>query len=51
MIDMYIRFEVFTFTHYLHTKGNAKCRNWGGFGYWPFNRAHTTSSSTLTIEN
>jgi len=32
MTNLSIKFEVFIFTHYEDTKGNAKCRNWGGFG-------------------
>jgi len=33
MINLSTKFEVSKFTHYEDTKGNAKCRNWGGGGF------------------
>jgi len=32
MIKQFTKFEVSTFTHYEDMKGNARCRNWGGYG-------------------
>jgi len=32
MINLHIKVEVSMFTHYKDMKGNAKCRNLGGFG-------------------
>jgi len=31
MINLNTKFEVSMFTHSKDMKGNAKCRNWGGF--------------------
>jgi len=52
MINLHTKFEVAVFTHYKDMKGNAKCRKCGGLGVRdhpmsPFNRAHTTSYSSL----
>ena len=51
------KFEVSRFTRYETMNDGAKCRKWGGFGqlggHWrssamsPFDRAHTTSYSTV----
>jgi len=32
VISLATKFEVSSFAHYEDMKGNAKCRNWGGFG-------------------
>jgi len=57
MINLHIKFEVFVFAHYEDTKGNAKCRNWGGLGVRshprspamsPFNSTHTTTRNYIT---
>jgi len=34
IINLSTKYEVSTFIHYEDMKGNAKCRNWGGFGRW-----------------
>jgi len=56
MINPHTKFEVSMFTLYEDMKGNAKSGNWGGLGVSghprspamsPFDRAHTTSFSTL----
>jgi len=53
MINPFTEFEVTTVYHYEDTKGNAKCRNWGGLGWLGSTKAignitvHTTSYSTL----
>jgi len=54
MINPHTIFEGPMLTHYKDMKGNAKCRNWGGLGghprsptMSPYDRAHTTSCSTL----
>ena len=53
MISQCTKFEVSRFTHYEAMNGDAKCRKWGGLGALnvmgmpPFDRAHTTSYSTL----
>jgi len=63
MIHPHTKFEVSMFMNYEHMRGNAKCRNWGGFGGMrnggggsghprspamsPFDRVHTTSYLTL----
>jgi len=63
MISQCTKFLVSKFTRYEALNGSAKCRKWGGFGRlgdnWsrssasrstamsPFDRAHTTSYSTL----
>jgi len=31
MVNLHTKFEVSKFTQYENMKGNAKCRNWGGF--------------------
>jgi len=31
-INLYTKYEVFTFTHYKGMKGDEKCKNWGGLG-------------------
>jgi len=40
MINLPTKFEVSMFTHYEDTKGSAKCRNWGGFGYLWVTQGH-----------
>jgi len=35
MINLSSKFQVYTFTYYEYTKGNAKRKNLGGFG-WPW---------------
>jgi len=57
MISQCTKFEVSRFTRYDAMNGGAKCRKWGGLGWLrghsrstamsPFDRAHTTSYSTL----
>ena len=57
VVSQCTKFEVFRFTHYKVVNGSAKCRKWGGLGRLgghsrssaisPFDRAHTTSYSTL----
>ena len=53
MVSQCTKFEVSRFTRYEAVNGGAKCRKWGGLGHsrsWampPFDRAHTTSYSTL----
>ena len=58
MVSQCTKFEVSTrFTRYDAMNGGAKCRKWGGLGWLgglsrllamsPFDRAHTTSYSTL----
>jgi len=56
MFNSHTKFGVSMFTHYKDKKGNVKCRNWGGLvvrghpklpAVSPFDRAHTTSYSTL----
>jgi len=57
IISKYTKFEVSRFTRYEAMNGSAKCRKWGGLGWLrgqsrsraipPFDRAHTTSYSTL----
>jgi len=56
MVNHCTKFEVSKFTRYEAMDGGAKCRTWGGLGWlgalkvWampPFDRAHTTSYSTL----
>jgi len=31
-INLYTKYEVSVFTHYKDTKGDEKCKNWGGLG-------------------
>ena len=60
MVSQCTKYEVSRFTRYEAVNGGAKCRKWGGLGWLgghsrstamsPFDRAHTTSYSTL-IEN
>jgi len=40
MINLSIKFEISTFTHYEDTKGNTKCRNWSDFGRLWFTQGH-----------
>ena len=55
MVSQCTKFEVSRFTRYDAMNGGAKCRKWGGLELlWgtqghgqPFDRAHTTSYSTL----
>ena len=57
MVSQCTKFEVSRFTRYVAVNGGAKCRKWGGLGVVrghlrstamsPFDRAHTTSYSTL----
>jgi len=57
MVSPCTKFEVSRFTRYVAVNGDAKCRKWGGLGVVrghlrstamsPFDRAHTTSYSTL----
>ena len=60
MISQCTKYEVSRFTRYEAVNGGAKCRKWGGLGWFrvvrghsrsrampPFDRAHTTSYSTL----
>ena len=57
MLSQCTKFEVSGFTRYEAMNGGAKCRKWGGLGVFrghsrssamsPFDRAHTTSYSTL----
>jgi len=55
MVNQCTKFEVSRFTGYEAMNGGAKCRKWGVLGWlggtqWamsPFDRAHTTSYSTL----
>jgi len=53
-INLHNKFKISMFTHYKDTKDHEKCINWGGLGVkgpptatYPFDRAHTTSYSTL----
>jgi len=56
MVSQCTKYEVSRFTRYVAVNGGAKCRKWGGL-WWlgysrstamsPFDRAHTTSYSTL----
>ena len=54
MINQCTKFEVSRFIRYEAVNGGAKCRKWGGLGALKstamssFDRAHTTSYSTLT---
>jgi len=41
-IQQCVKFKISTFTHCEDTKGDEKCRNWGGFGV----RGHSRSSAT-----
>jgi len=54
--NLHTTFEFPIFTRYKDIKGNAKCRNWGGWGFMarqkslalsPFDEVHMTSCSTL----
>ena len=57
MVSQCTKYEVSRFTSYEAVNGGAKCRKWGWFGVVrghsrstvmsPFDRAHTTSYSTL----
>jgi len=57
MVSQCTKFEVSKFTRYDAMDGGAKCRKWGSLGavrghsrlsaMSPFDRAHTTSYSTL----
>jgi len=56
LINPHPKFEISMFTDYEETKGNTKCRNWGGLGVRcdqrlpamsAFDRVHTTSYSTI----
>ena len=56
MVSQWTKYEVSRFTRYEAMNGGAKCRKWGALGQlghsrsWampPFDRAHTTSYSTL----
>jgi len=56
MVSKCTKFQVSRFTRYEAMNGGAKCRKWGGLGRLrvtqghrqsPFDRAHTTSYSTL----
>jgi len=57
MVSQCTKFELSRFTRYEAVNGGAKCRKWGGLGVFrghsrssampPFDRAHTTSYSTL----
>ena len=53
MVSQCTEYEVSRFTRYEAVNGGAKCRKWGGLGWLrstamsPFDRAHTTSYSTL----
>ena len=57
MVSQCTKYEVSRFAHYEAVNGGAKCRKWGGLGWLgghsrstamsPFDRAHTTSYSTL----
>jgi len=57
MVSQGTKYEVSRFTRYEAVNGGAKCRKWGWFGVVrehsrstamsPFDRAHTTSYSTL----
>jgi len=31
-VNLYIKYEISTFTHYEDMKGDEKCKNWGGLG-------------------
>ena len=56
-VDLQTKFEVSNYTHYEDMRSGAKCTNWGSLGQLmgyskssamsPFDRAHTTSYSTL----
>ena len=55
MANRCTKFEVSRFTRYEAVNGGAQCRKWGGLAWLggtqgampPFDRAHTTSYSTL----
>ena len=57
MVSQCTKFEVYRFIRYEAVNGGAKCRKWDGLGVVkghsrstamsPFDRAHTTSYSTL----
>jgi len=57
VVSQCTEYEVSRFTRYEAVNGGAKCRKWGGLGVFkghsrswampPFDRAHTTSYSTL----
>ena len=53
MVSQCTKFEVSRFARYDAMNGGAKCRKWGSLGQLsasamsPFDRAHTTSYSTL----
>jgi len=57
MVSQCTKYEVSRFTRYEAVNGGAKCRKWVGLGWLgghsrstamsPFDRAHTTSYSTL----
>jgi len=32
IVNLYIKFEVSISTYYKYTKGDTKCRKWGGLG-------------------
>ena len=54
MVNLFTKLDVFNFIRYEDMNGDAKCRNrvvWGhskSSAMSPFDRAHTTSYSTLT---
>jgi len=47
MINLSTKFEISMFIRYEDTKGNAKCRKWGGFWRLWVHKAHTISCLTL----
>jgi len=51
MINLSTKFEVSVFTHYEDTKGNAKCRNWDGFGRLETMHFVPSSSYSALFEN
>jgi len=50
MINLSTKFEVSIFTHYEDTEGNAKCRNWNGFGRLGVTQGHRQHNHSSTYD-
>jgi len=47
MTNVHAKFEVFTFADYEDSKDNAKCRNWGGWGWLGVIQSHRQHNHSI----
>jgi len=47
IINTYTKFEVLMFKHHEHTKGDTKCRYWGGFEWSWVTQGHQQHNQSI----